>query len=312
MRGVKVNKVLIWGDVMIDQWHIVEPTHISYEAPVIIGRHKYSEEFPGGAANVMANCRALGAETALVGFIGTYGTIPDEWRASEHLIPWNEWVTIWKIRYIDPQRRQIFRLDYELPEPPLKRPADEGVYARQVVAFTMLRDKLEDLYPASHSVVISDYGKGTCHPELLQKLIPKMAKETFVVVNGKPQNAPYYKGASVVVFNLSEAREILRLAGEPITLTPALMMQQIRDICGAEAVIITRGEEGLDCYADFHLEHVPAPKVAVADVAGAGDTITATIGARGGISRAILEEAVENAAIVVSQHGTSIPIKEKA
>ncbi|MGA8876872.1 MAG: PfkB family carbohydrate kinase, partial [Candidatus Korobacteraceae bacterium] len=63
-------RVLVVGDVMLDQYIWGEVERISPEAPVPVVRATLRDEKPGGAANVAMNLAGLGARVTLVGFAG--------------------------------------------------------------------------------------------------------------------------------------------------------------------------------------------------------------------------------------------------
>jgi rfaE bifunctional protein kinase chain/domain len=63
-------RVLVLGDVMLDRYTFGTVERVSPEAPVLVLRETSSEVRLGGAANVAAMCRALGAEVSVAGFIG--------------------------------------------------------------------------------------------------------------------------------------------------------------------------------------------------------------------------------------------------
>ena len=67
MRG---RKIVVLGDVMLDEFVWGDVTRISPEAPVPVVDIRRESVHLGGAANVLANLVALGAEACVIGVIG--------------------------------------------------------------------------------------------------------------------------------------------------------------------------------------------------------------------------------------------------
>ena len=67
LRRMEGCKVAVLGDVMLDEYLFGEVNRISPEAPVPIVRVTREQAVLGGAANVAANLKALGAEPLLIG-----------------------------------------------------------------------------------------------------------------------------------------------------------------------------------------------------------------------------------------------------
>lgn len=306
----KVRKVCVFGDVMLDQWTVVEPTRVSSEAPVLITEYRGTSYSPGGAGNAAVNCAHMGADVSIVGLYGKgignedYSTellsaLKKNKVNTEFMLGCCEWPTILKHRIVDTQGRHLLRLDRE--------ERMKTMDLREIMAFQQIFGIVQE----THEVLfVSDYGKGTCYPDLTQKIILRWRARGsgFIIVNGKPENIRAYDGADVLVFNRSEAESVTGKLGYAATTLAAHIANhhspEVRNI------VVTDGAKGLAWHSGFSrlANMIHAPTVAVADVAGAGDTICATLARCGAISLAILQAAVENAAKVVSQRGTSVPL----
>lgn len=293
-------RVVVFGDVMLDTWISVAPVKVSEEAPVLIADYQYTTYSPGGAANAAVNCAHLGAETALVGFVGDVQSLRvqrlihalDKQGVNfQDLIFSPEWKIIEKCRFVDELGRHLLRVDY-----------DNAFYPEQNHIATLSDALLHRDYDV---LLISDYGRGTCVESVVRNAI--VARTHFVVVNGRPENMAIYTGADVLVLNQHEAEQ----AVGRVMATEDLAFEVHAWYGGfgyaPKNVVVTVGDKGLYWYDRRKTIHVPAPRVAVADVCGAGDTVTASIAVSGKINKHVLEWAVENAARVVSQRGTSVP-----
>lgn len=305
--------VCVFGDIMLDTYVHCIPTKVSSESPVLVCRYERRSCCPGGAGNVAANLKVgFGYNVKLVGMIGEdYNgdllTSLFKYQGIEDFtIKSRDWTTIEKRRFVDQSGRQMLRVDTE------GLPTVQPNYA----LLDMAQDDNID------TLVISDYGKGTCTPESIVFAIKVFRdRGKYVIVNGKPDNLPHYYWANLLVFNLAEAeaaweqfgpgsgnyeqwngRDIASLAGMLYKFINGGVT--IRE--NKTDVLITCGDLGMELWNSEGPWRQSAIPVKVADVAGAGDTVVATIAAHGECNRGILKIAATLAAEVVSQHGTSI------
>lgn len=298
-RGVRV---LVVGDVMLDEYVFGRATRISPEAPVMVLRQERTTAVPGGAANVARNIAAFGAKAHLVGVVGedsaaeqlrdglaaeslTHGLVADATR-----------VTSRKTRVIADGRHQLVRIDHET-DIPVTGAAQDAILAE-------VRSRLMD----ADVVLLSDYTKGCLSAEVVRGIL-EVAKAAWkpVVVNAKPTSLPNYRGATVISLNRSEASAAV---GEEVTPANAADWAQfLRDRHRADALLITLGDAGMEV-AGPESFRISAPRVEVADPAGAGDTVIATIAlgiAATGFAASVFELAAAAAARVVQHVGVVAP-----
>lgn len=302
------QSICIFGDAMLDVYVHCNPDRVSSEAPVIIAREVKRSYAPGGAANVAASLtEGFGLPVKLAGFVGddqgkarlvqcliAHGIDPD------NLVTVDSWKTIEKTRFVDGLHRQMLRVDTENP---VTQPDPQ--------AENLLGVRLSHLVNICDTLIISDYAKGTCTPRLMRTVLGLFREAgKFIVANGKPQNFSMYAGASVLILNYSEAVQAHKLycQGEPYNGTDFVSLAGMlhKRLESDTDILITMGDKGMVWWSGNDFRVVPAIPVEVADVTGAGDTVTATIAAHGGISPEILEQAAINAAEVVGQHGSSL------
>jgi rfaE bifunctional protein kinase chain/domain len=129
----------------------------------------------------------------------------------------------------------------------------------------------------------------------------------MALVDPKGEDYVRYRGANVLTPNLNELREVVGRWKDEADL--AGRAQALRAELGLDALLLTRGGEGMTLYRAEGVRHVPARKRPVADVSGAGDTVIATLAVALG-SGAALDEAVRianhAAGIVVGKLGTAV------
>lgn len=262
LRGARV---MVVGDVMLDRYWYGDASRISPEAPVPVVLFQNELTRAGGAANVACNCAALGARTRLLSVLGS-----DE--AGDRLAELIERAgiqaslhrdksihTTVKLRVIGRQQ-QLLRIDFETSP------------SREVLASKLADFKRE--LPRCEVVILSDYGKGgLAHIQQMIKLGRAAGKK--VLVDPKGDDYSRYKGAHLLTPNLAELREVVGSWKSEADLERRA--QKLRKQLGLEALLLTRGGEGMTLYRDARTVHVKAEKREVYDVSGAGDTVIATL-----------------------------------
>lgn len=304
LDSFKDKKILVLGDLILDEYNIGKVTRISPEAPVPIVEIEHRFFVPGGAANTAASITALGGQCQLVGIIGedelggfllsellkrginTSGVIVDPSRP-----------TTCKTRIIA-HTQQVVRIDRENRKP------IEGEILDKVKV--MLKNFLSEPHL---TIIASDYNKGFFHSEVVEYLLER-SRETrsILLVDPKPQNIRLFKGCHLLCPNEKEARYAVGDATESLTLDE--VGAQLLCKSRAKYVLITQGERGMTLYGQNQKIHIPALTTEVHDVTGAGDTVMATL-ALGLSAKASLKEAMEvasiAAAVVVRKLGTAQP-----
>ena len=290
--------------MILDRYLWGSATRVSPEAPVLVVDVDKEELRLGGAANVAQNVRALGATPVLIGVVGSdvaahslkrelhlrevdgeAGLIVDERRR-----------TTLKTRIIA-HHQQVLRADEESRET-LAAEAGAEVWAR-----------VERALAQADAVLISDYGKGVISPALLDRLLPELERRRIPsAVDPKEEHFARYRRVSVITPNLAEASQAW---GRKIRSADDLLEAGfgLRQKLEAEAVLITRGEEGMSLFTSEGHAHFPTRARRVFDVTGAGDTVVATI-ATALAARAPLSEACvlanHAAGLVVAELGTAV------
>lgn len=302
-------RVLVVGDIMLDEYVVGSVSRISPEAPVPVLDVRSRHSSPGGAANVAMNVAGLDATVQLVGLVGrdTAGlTLRQLLR--ERSIPDNGLVdagdrgTISKTRFVAGQQ-QICRIDYEVTRDAA------GPLLENLI------DTAKGLIDWCSVVVFSDYAKGTLTDDFCDVVISLARKlNKVVIVDPKSKTFAKYRGCTVVTPNLAEAS---LAAGVVIDSEFSLhkaanaLMEQLP----GTSILITRGPDGMALF-----EHGSAPVLIptvarrLFDVVGAGDTAVATLAvalAAGLPLREAVVWANIAAGIVVEKHGTAaVGIKE--
>ncbi len=302
-------KVLVIGDVMLDQylWGSVE--RISPEAPVPVVKLQKTSLVLGGAANVAANIAGLGAKPILVGAIGAdnesklFKPLLDKLKISaSNLVKIKSRPTTVKTRIVA-HNQHVVRIDQE-DNKYLSKAEEENVWK-----------KIESSFDKTEIIIVSDYAKGVLTENLLARLITTARqKKKIVLVDPKGKDYKKYFGADILTPNRFEAAQACQLESDGQTIVEQAGQMLIRNL-NLRSVLITQGEDGMTLFqkngTTFHLDALARK---VYDVTGAGDTVIAAFGvslASGCDLQQASEIANISAGIVVEEIGTTTITLEK-
>ena len=297
--------VLVFGDVMLDEFVWGDVTRISPEAPVPVVDIRRESVRLGGAANVLANLVALGARGRLIGVAGEDPAAARllakleetcSERADAELVRDAGRPTTLKTRIIA-HNQLVVRADRELRSPVA------GEIEEQLIA--ALARALE----GAAAFVVSDYDKGAVTPRVLAEVLPRATERGIpVLVDPKIRNFDSYRPATLVTPNHHEA---LRLTDseDDSDAGVARAGRALRERLRCESVLITRGERGMMLLeGDREPLYVGTRAREVYDVTGAGDTVIATLALAlaAGASLAEAADLANHAAgLVVGKLGTA-------
>ena len=304
LEAAAERKVVILGDVMLDEFVWGDVSRISPEAPVPVVDVRRESVHLGGAANVLANVVALGARACVVGVIGD-DSAGDRLRASlkdtsphqpeDYLVVAQGRPSTTKTRIIA-HNQLVVRADRE------QRSAVNGQVEQQLLA--SLKRALAD----ADAFVVSDYDKGVVTQRILSEILKVAYNRVPVLIDPKIRNFPHYRPATLITPNHHEA---LRMAHMEEDSDEGLhkAAQAIRDQLGCDAVLITRGDRGIILLqGDHDPVYVETAAREVFDVTGAGDTVIATLATALAAGASMLEAATlanHAAGIVVGKVGTA-------
>ncbi len=258
----KSPKVLVVGDLMVDNYIWCDCKRVSPEAPVLIASAKSEDRRLGGAANVYANLKSLGADVFALSVVGddSEGRFLSKHLRAKLLVQKGRKTSL-KNRIIS-HNQQVLRLDSESSE--------------DIELEKDLLAEFEKLVKGFEAVVLSDYGKGVLTPKLCQGII-KYAKALKVPVLIDPKGSDYskYKGATLLTPNKKEALEALKFSD----LNGANLkfgIEKLKKDLDLKYSIITLSQDGIALF-DKSLSIIPAKAREVFDVTGAGDSVIASL-----------------------------------
>src|SRR5712692_916725 len=309
-RQMRDRAIVVLGDVMLDEFLWGDVTRISPEAPVPVVDIRRESTHLGGAANVLANLLALGAQACVIGVVGDdfageriRSSVNDKsaLQTDGLLIADNSRPTTIKTRIIA-QNQMVVRADRE-HRAPVDAQTESSIIAAVKAAIA-----------GAHALVVSDYDKGVVTLRILSEVLPAAYGHMPVLIDPKIRNFDSYRPATLVTPNHHEA---LRLANLEEDSDGALQTaaRMIRERLACDAVLITRGDRGMMLVeGDRDPVYVETAVREVYDVTGAGDTVIATLATALAAGASMTEAAVlanHAAGIVVGKLGTATASAEE-
>jgi len=295
------RKIMVIGDLMLDEHIWSSVSRISPEAPVVVADVSKITHVPGGCGNVAANIVALSGIPCLIGLIGRDSSGDKLQRAlrnygisTDKIIITGERPTILKSRVIAGSQH-VVRVDREersiLPE----KLADKVLAAAKKMI-----NKID-------AIIISDYGKGIVSHKSCREIIAFARHEGKpVLVDPKGDDYTKYKGATVLTPNLSETELAVgfKIKNEETLIKAA---KDIISQTHCDHLIVTRGREGMSVFSkNEKVLHIPAVPREVFDITGAGDTVIATL------SLALASKATITEAAMLGNFAASVKVTKIA
>ena len=309
-------KILVIGDLMLDEFLWGKVTRISPEAPVPVVDIQRRAAYPGGAANVARNLASLGAQAGLAGVIGQdepglhlVQLLKDEGIATASIRKTALRPTTHKTRICAITRQLHDHLEIE-DQQQIVRVDDEVRAPLDPESKQWLFDRLREEIKTHDAVIIEDYAKGLIDQELVSLVIAEAKKHgKIVAIDPNPNNPFDWSGGTVLKPN---RREAFLTAGLPYSLDEAAVLKAGAVLQKKHAIrylLITLGEAGMLLLEQGQKPyHTPTRAQDVFDVSGAGDTAIAafTLALAAGATGIEAAEIANHAAgVVVGKLGTA-------
>jgi rfaE bifunctional protein kinase chain/domain len=303
------KRVIVWGDIILDEHLFGNTRRISREAPVLILSYRNKEYSLGGAGNSLLNLQALGAVPVPVGVIGKDAAgdkiiqmLKDRRIPTRHIIRSPFFSTPTKTRILageeSTQKQQILRIDHEG-----RVPEDKTLKKKML-------DSLLELREGVQALLVSDYNYHTVKTDIFKKVLPRFKKNGLPVTLDSRFRLLEFKGVTILTPNEPEAEAAseVEFLGDENRIKKA--GRSLLGLTEAEAVLITRGSRGMILF-----ERSKSPLVTpvqgttdIVDVTGAGDTVISVLTlalACGGTFQEATELANFAGGVVVMKKGTA-------
>jgi len=305
VRKMNIPRVLVVGDLALDEMVYGDTERISREAPVLILQHTHTNLILGAASNAAHNISAING-----GKISVIGVVGEDYQAEqlretfekasvncEYLVTDKSRKTITKTRISgscsQSITQQIVRIDRQTNLPISKEVEDK------VVAM------LEKAIPLHDAVILSNYHIGTLTQRVIDKAIELAKKDNKIVIVDAQKDLDQYKGVTSMTPNLPDTQKYVGFYAKDDELLQKAA-QKLLDDTGAEFILVTCGSDGMAVLErDNKFTKIPVfNKAEVFDVTGAGDTVTAIY------TLALASGANPVCAAVIGNVAASIVIKQ--
>jgi rfaE bifunctional protein kinase chain/domain len=300
-------KILVVGDILLDEYLWGHVQRISPEAPVPILKIERREYTLGGAGNVVKNLRSLGAKVNVISAVGEDSTgdqildLLNQLGVGQRVIRDRGRKSSRKTRLMSLEHGQhVFRFD------------EESAHWIDAAIEVVLMSDLEAETPSSDAVLCSDYLKGILSERVLQSAIQGAKKHKIpIVIAPKDSHPEKYRDASFLVPNLKELMQLASISTDCVNSFELAAAELIKKL-DIRSIVVTRGGEGISLFEKsgnsvVH-SHVPTAARTVYDVTGAGDTFISmfTLAIAAGASHEVAAQLGNIAAgIVVGKRGTA-------
>ena len=304
LARAKSKRILVIGDLMLDEFVWGKVGRISPEAPVPVVEVTGESFYPGGAANVARNLREFSSNVAVIGMFGSDrgGRQLRDLLAEEKIDTANAledpgFRTIVKTRIIA-RNQQVVRVDREQ----LRSPTPAHI--SQVVR------NLKGALAKSDAVIFEDYGKGFLNADLVRKISEQaLAAGKIVTADPNPHHSVDWKNLTAIKPNRNEAFLAAGLPGsdpgeapakdKPLLEAGKILLEKWR----AQLLLITLGEQGMMLFERGKKpHHIPTKARQVFDVSGAGDTAIALF------TLALCCEATPVEAAEIANHASAVVV----
>lgn len=312
LQSFKNPKILVLGDLMMDEYLWGSVDRISPEAPIPVLDVKEINFRLGGAANTAYNIKSLGDKVSAVGVIGADEKgealkrfLEEKGIDASGVLVDSQRKTTVKTRAVA-QNQQIVRIDIE-DRKPIGPEMEE-----KIVDF--VKTRIKEL----NAIILADYAKGVVTPALSQQIIA-LAKENnvFSIVDPKGNDITKYRGCNVIAPNKKELGIALNIPFEQLAqegrffqAAKMLMAQAM-----ADSVLVKCGAEGMVLFEkNGNISRFPALNKQVVDVSGAGDTAVGVfaLAAAANVSHQGAAALASNAcAVKVGKMGTDVVLPEE-
>ena len=276
IKDLKNTKVLIIGDLAMDEMVYGDTERISREAPVLILLHTETKNLLGAASNAAHNASAINS-----GKVSVIGVLGEDYQAdqlkeafknaninTEYLVYDASRKTTTKTRISgscsQSVTQQIVRIDRQTSAPISKETEDK------VIA------QMEKAIPLHDAIILSDYHIGVLTQRIIDRAIKLANEHNKVIVADIQKNFDKYKGVTSLTPNLPDTQKflgfVLNSKGD-FEKAGTILQNMIKP----KSILVTCGDRGMMVIEpDYKITEIPVfNKSHVFDVTGAGDTVTA-------------------------------------
>ena len=270
------KRIVVFGDLIADEFVYGRIARVSREAPVLILEYDTTEIVPGGAGNAANNVASLGGMVTLVSLVGQddagdrlFKILPKSVERSGLTRP-RAYRTPVKTRIlaggIHSAKQQVVRID--------RYTGESVIDAHRKAAERAAKRAIEN----ADAVLISDYGSGLVQPRFVAELAATINGRIPILIDSR-YALTRYRGLTACTPNESEVEQVLGVTIDDSKRVLERAGRKLLEQTNMQAVLITRGSRGMALFEpDKPTVHIPIfGSDQIADVTGAGDTVMATM-----------------------------------
>jgi rfaE bifunctional protein kinase chain/domain len=317
-------KILVIGDLILDEYIWGDVERISPEAPVPVVWANKKTYVPGGAANVANNLRSFGARVSLAGVAGC-----DQGRDIMLAQLRKSGIDV-KAIFTEKQRHTTLKSRIFAKNQQVVRVDWEHIHSINKDTQNKLTNFINKNIRNFDAIIVEDYGKGVIDYKLLARIIWQARQfKKIITVDPKEENFEHYASVTAITPNRKEAQNIVRylkirdkenkfkiysdtlITNNDIKRAGYAILNHLN----LECLLITLGEHGMWVFQkNGEDKHIPTVAQEVFDVSGAGDTVIATFSLALACGATKLQAAhIANfaAGIVVGKVGTAVTTRKE-
>lgn len=266
-------KIVVIGDIMLDQYIVGTNTRKSPEADVPIIKINHNQNKLGGAANVAYNLTQLGSEAILFCITGVDQSalllekLLEEAQIESHIIKDSKRCTTVKTRVINDSYDQFIRLDTE-----------NNHLIDQKTEDTIIQ-KIDDYLSCNDidAIILQDYNKGLMTENLIH-FVHKIVKVKNIPLFVDPKHQNFHLLSNCTVFkpNFTEFATYykgIKTEKSKSDIQNAIISSPLR----SENIFVTLAESGIFYKSNKKVGIIDGENINNPDVSGAGDTVISVI-----------------------------------
>lgn len=276
LDGFKGKKIIVWGDLILDEYIYTTTGRISREAPVLVTEFDSNEYILGGAGNVVMNVKSLGAVPIPVAFVGTN----EDGNTLEQILESNSITTEYLVKldtYRTPKKSRILSGGENTKKQQVLRIDTLNKNHIDKTAYQEIESILVKLLETMDLLIVSDYLYKSAVPEVLSRLKKQFPGKTVII--DSRQNLQDFRDISIATPNEPEIKKLFPemkfLSTEDFYHAGAELLERLN----AQGIIIKRGHKGMIVF-----QKGTAPELIeihgssnIVDVTGAGDTVISVV-----------------------------------
>ncbi len=264
-------KVVVVGDLIIDDYIDCDPLGMSQEDPAIVVTPIDTRRFVGGAGIVAAHAAGLGASVRFI-------TIAGEDEVADYAERKLREFGVESQVFRDPSRPSTLKQRYRAAGKTMLRVSHLRQHAVPLAIANRIYAELEKALPTTDLVLFSDFNYGCLPTSLVNRLIEACGRHGVPMAADSQASSQLadisrFKGMKLITPTELEARLALKDRNSGLV----IVGEELHNLSAAENIIITLGSEGLLVHAPKQgamvTDRLPAMNSAPKDVAGAGDSL---------------------------------------